>query len=488
MTTVTRLGYTMELLGISGKELALEIGTDITTVSKWKNGQRKLKPRSKYVEKIATYFLSDSFTFQRKQLLENIELMDIKSEDMSEVDWIEALKVWLTADVTYYPLTTTSFLPEEEEVNVGVHTGYEGWQRAMDIFWGTIRSLPPGQRVYIGDFGDIDWDEVDPKALKSMIENILKVVEMGHKVVILDYMTDTYKPYVVILRWLPVYLSENVEVRYIYRNRDEIYHESIYLIEDHLTQIGMSIDSSHSDHITLVHRDNASLKFYSKAMDEIMKRSQRLIHISGLEKPSNILDVMAENFKENRTTYMINQMPTFRNMPTKLLKEVLEDNEVTPEIQALCLDANLKRRALRNQCKYVQIYNLDAMEESVKRPYTIDNDLSLIAGKEIRIKKKFLQAHLAYLTTIQNNDDYTMVLTSFSSLNLNLGNSCISVQDDAIVIAWDPEKYNRAIYCKELTFVGGYFQYLREIWAQIPPISKNDHWRNKQIHRLLNPL
>ena len=486
MSTVTRLGYAMEILGITGKELALEIDTDITTVSKWKNGQRKLKLRSHHLDKIARYFLSEHFSYQKKQLLQNIDIYDMKFEDLKEEEVLEALKAWLIADVAYVPVSMLATIPEAQEVNVGVHTGYEGWKRAMDIFWGTLKTLPPGQGVYIGDFGDIHWDDVDPEALKSMIENILKVVNMGHKVVIIDYMTDAYKPYVVILRWLNVYLSENVEIRYIYKNNQEIYNESIYLIEGHLTQIGMSMEADHSDHITLVHRDEASLRFYSKAVAAIMEKSHRLVHVSDLRNPSNMLEVMESSFKDNHTTYMINQMPTFRNMPTKLLKEVLEDNDVPEDIQAICIEANLRRKELRKKFKYVQIYNLDALEEAVESEYSVDYDLSIIVGKEIRLKKKYIQAHLAYLTTIRNNDDYTMVLTSFKNLNLNVDKSCISVQDDSIVIAWNPERFDRAIYCTELTVVGGYFQYLREIWEQIPPISKSDHWRNKQLHRLLN--
>jgi transcriptional regulator with XRE-family HTH domain len=480
----TRLGLVMEQLNVTGKTLALEIGTDITTVSKWKNGQRKLKFRSKYAMKVADYFLSAPFTYQQKQLLANLEASGYAVPFETMAAFNAALRAWLTEDIDF----TASLNAEEddgEQVTVGVHTGYDGWQHAMHIFWGTLYKLPPGQRVYIGDFGDIQWDDVDPDALKSMIENILKVVSLGHKVVIIDYMTDSYRPYVVILRWLPVYLSKNVEVRYIYKNTEEVYNEGIYLIENQMTLIGMSIDHNHANHIALIHKDAASIEFYGKAMRAIMARSHQLIYVSDLKNPSDMLNIMETHFKEKQVTYMINQMPTFRNMPIDLLKEVLDDNDVADGIQALCLEANRKRRTLRSHCHYVQIYNLDALELAAGEAYVVDYDLSIIVGKEIRISKKHFHQQLAYLTTIKNSEAYTMVLTSFRNLNLNVDKSCISVQDDSIVIAWNPERFDRAIYCRELTVIGGYFQYLKDIWNQIPPISKNDHWRNKQLYRLL---
>ncbi|MDN5298895.1 MAG: hypothetical protein PWP51_1448 [Clostridiales bacterium] len=480
----TRLGLVMEQLNVTGKTLALEIGTDITTVSKWKNGQRKLKFRSKYAAKVAAYFLSEPFTYQQKQLLANLEASGYDGHFESEKAFGEALRAWLTEDVELVG-AFNSDEDDGEQVTVGVHTGYDGWRHAMTIFWETIYKLPPGQRVYIGDFGDIQWDDVDPDALKSMIDNILKVVSLGHKVVIIDYMTDSYRPYVVILRWLPVYLSKNVEVRYVYKNTEEIYNEGIYLIENHLSLIGMSIDKNHANHIALIHRDEASIAFYGKAIYAIMARSNQLIYASDLKDPTDMLNIMEMHFKEKQMTYMINQMPTFRNMPIDLLKQILDDNHVPEHLQSLCLEANRKRRALRSHCHYVQIYNLDALELAADASYVIDYDLSIIVGKEIRIQKALFHQQLAYLTTIKNSDAYTMVLTSFKNLNLNIDKSCISVQDDSIVIAWNPERFDRAIYCRELTVIGGYFRYLKDIWNQIPPITKNDHWRNKQLFRLL---
>jgi transcriptional regulator with XRE-family HTH domain len=483
----SRLGYIMSLLGVTGKTLALEVGIDMTTVSKWKNGQRKLKTRSKHAEKLAEYFLSESFTYQRNQILTLLTSSDFETTCMDDNELVKALALWMTEDTTLYPtLENATEDKEDAEVMIRIYKGYDGWKEAMEVFWGKIISLPAGQHIYLGDFGDIEWDLVDSNMMKYMIDNMLKVISLGHKITIIDYMTNTYKPYVVILRWLQVYLSPNVEVRYIYKQEEAYFNEAIYVVEGHMAVVGMNIEKSHGDHVTMIHQDETSSMFFEKAIKVFYDRSHQLIEVTGLKDPSNILKVMADHFKEKQTTYMINPMPTFRNMPIDLLKRILDDNDVPPYIQEMCLEANRKRRELRNRCRYVQIYNLDALEAAVAKPFVIDYDLSIIVGKEIKIKQHLFREHLEYLTTISNSDHYTMVLVSFDNLKLNVDQSSICVQDDSIVIAWHPEKFERAIYCKELTVIGEYFHYLKEIWHQIPPISKSDPWRQKQLSRLLD--
>jgi len=481
---ITRLTILMDTLGITGKELAMGIGTDTTTISKWRNGQRKLKARSGYTKVICQYLLGKDFTFQRNRLLSLLKDNGYDTEVMTDGELEDALCVWMSEeeDSMY---TSKSQKVAEDSSRIQVYSGYEGWKEAMNTFWEELYHMPPGQKVYIGDFGDVQWDLVMTDDIRFMLESIQKVVKAGHRVVIIDTMTDEYRPYVVILRWLPVYLSEYVEVRYIQRVAEEIYHKSIYVIENSIALSGMSIGEGNVSNVVMFHRDEQSVNFYQKVMGLIEINSRKLIYGSDLADPFHMVQIMEENFKTRQLTYMINHMPTFRNMPLELLEKILKDNQVEEAVQKLCLEANMKRREIRNRCNYIQIYNLDDIEAAVNKEFIIDYDLSRIVGRNVKIKKEFFCEYLQYLSEITTTDSYTMVLTSFKDLNLNADHSSISVQDDSIVIAWNAELYDRAIYCRELTVVGGYFQYLKEIWNRIPLISKNDKWTQKQFKRLL---
>lgn len=484
----TRLSYLMNLMDVSGKELAIEIGTDTTTISKWKNGQRKLKSRSPYALKLTEYFLSELFAYQRNYIIDILDTSGYEVDDENEDELVQTLKIWLTEEGVTSSALSGLVKESQEDVNyVEVYKGYDGWKKALNIFWNVVNKLSTKEAIYLGDFGDVQWDNVDSKEFEYMIDSIIRIAHSGHKVVILDYMTDAYKPYKVLLRWLPIYLNRNVEVRYIYKVEEEIYKNCIYIVDHNLVFKGMSINDN-EEHITLIHRDDASISFYDKVMALIIKNSERLIYGVDLKSPFDIIKVLEDNFKEKQITYTINHMPTFLNMSQELLKDILDDNEVSEDIQEICLKVNKSRCELRKKNNYIQIYNLDEMEKALKFDDVIDYDLSVIVGKNIKIKKDFFKRHLEYLMNVSNSECYTMVLTSFDSLKLNVDKSSIIVQDDSIIVAWNPKNFDRAIYCKELTFIGGYYRYLRDIWQQIPPIAKSEHWRKKQLDRMINEI
>lgn len=485
MQTNSRISYLMELLGISGKELAMEIGTDTTTVSKWRNGQRKLKYRSKYTRKIVTYFLSDTFLLHREKLFSLLKNYNIDISNRAENEIIEMLCVWMTEEVEDSFIQLEAKCKEDTIVPVEVYSGNEGWFAGAKSFWDYVIELPPGQTVYIGDFGDVQWDALGQTAVREMVSSIYRCVKRGHKVIIIDKMTDEYKPYVVILRWLPIYLQKGVEIKYFQKDMKEFYKKSVYAVENHIALVGMSLEKEKADNLTMVHRDEISVSFYYKMIASIANNSKQLIFTSKLSNTMKMVEIMKENFNPMKLTYMIHHMPTFHNMPVSLLEEILKDNEVSEQQMELCLLVNEKRREIRNQCNYIQIYDLDALEEAIQKDYIVDYELSKVLGKEARIKKDQFREHLKYLAKITTTSTYTMVLTSFKELNLNVDNTSIIVQDDSIVIAWNAQLHDRRMYCKELTVVGGYFNYLREIWNRIPAISKNDNWTTKQLNRML---
>ena len=66
----------MNLLGISGKDLADKLSVDTSLVSRWKSGERKLTLTSSYVDTIAGYFLSRAYPPKDRQLYTLLKTYD----------------------------------------------------------------------------------------------------------------------------------------------------------------------------------------------------------------------------------------------------------------------------------------------------------------------------------------------------------------------------------------------------------------------------
>lgn len=130
----TRISYLMDMLGISGKELALAIGTDTTAVSKWRSGQRKLKVRSKYSKRMAAYFISDAYALQKQRIVALLTNDQLETEDKTDQELIEMLSIWMTDDAGEIIVKREVVDRDQPEVSVEVYSGYPGWKRAVKIF------------------------------------------------------------------------------------------------------------------------------------------------------------------------------------------------------------------------------------------------------------------------------------------------------------------------------------------------------------------
>ena len=91
MKTETTLAYLMQLLDVSGKELAVEADTDTTTVSKWRTGKRRLAAESGACRAVAAFFLSSRFAVRGAELNSFMEGLVSGFSDMDAGKRLEAM-------------------------------------------------------------------------------------------------------------------------------------------------------------------------------------------------------------------------------------------------------------------------------------------------------------------------------------------------------------------------------------------------------------
>jgi len=54
-------------------------------------------------------------------------------------------------------------------------------------------------------------------------------------------------------------------------------------VEGQMAVVGMSIEKSHGDHVTMIHQDETSTVFFEKAIKAFYERSYQLIEVSDLK-------------------------------------------------------------------------------------------------------------------------------------------------------------------------------------------------------------
>ncbi len=485
----SRLGYLMKRLEISGKELSENLSIDITSISKWRTNQRRLSYKNKCTREIAHYLLVSEMEGKRK-VIDEILRMYMPSLDFNHEGQVaDALAVWLTDEEADTRIVKEKKnLPDMGGYNtsVRVYTGDKGIEESIQSFWQATFSARPGKEILIIDFGDIDYSADNIK--DESIRLIHEAIRYGHRIKIIDGAVDTYRPYISIFRWMSVYLSEAVEVWYRQARDNRENHYSINLLPGVCSLYSMSVDSPIRQIHCMMFTDKESVDFFAKTARTSFEKSQKMIETVPVGNISKMLEVLDTHLASKQLTYMLNPSPTFRSMSQELLRKILRENDVGEEYIRLCLEANRKTREIRERCKYRQLYDLGTMEAKAKEPYTIEPDLSKICKKEIRISRENLKLHMETLSQIPNSEMYSMTLTNLKAVPVLPTHISMIVQDDRLVVAWDSEKYNCRMYSMAIHVIGGFYEYMEEMWESIPAICKTDEWRKKQFSKMLQLL
>lgn len=483
-----KLKWLMQALNISGIELADHLGIDYAIVSKWRTGKRLLKYRSAHVKKLATFILS-SPTEREAHLVQRLLKETYPDLDDNNQEQLEsAFCVWLTVPKKPESIDTaddtdiTGIFSVQVETTLGIDNAF----REQSRFFHLLRGMEQGQVVTVADFGAVGWANVDISLIEQTVRETLKSLACGHHIRIVDQITETYRPWDFMFRFIPIYLNENV-TSYFYRDpKPSPLRQNMYLIEG---RAALTISSTPADPeriISSFYRQPEYVTFYDSINTTIMEDSQLMIQTMQAQHIHELLDIIDSHIKSSRLLYMINRLPTFRNMTQELLEEILENNGVDYAEKRLCLSAGRKSTAIRGRCKSRQIYDLDALETLAEQDDFIEYDLSTILGRQIKMTKQQFFRQLEYLKKNIRDDEYSLVLYPFSKLKMETPPPInIIVQDDSLSAAWDVEKYSRRMYSEDLSIVNGFYQYAQSVWEHIPPVSKTEEWCKKQIDRLL---
>ena len=485
MKFADKLKWLMNSLDISGRELSQQLGVDYSIVSKWRTGQRRMTMRSKHIKNLAEILLDSQGEKSRGIIAEILhgQYPDIDLSDPCQA--INALCLWLTMPEIPQADVHSAFGSAFEPLS-DISTGTKNMFSMQKQFFKMLGDLPSSQLVTVTNFGAVDWSVPNAQLQESIINITMDALNRGHKMHIIDMITETYRPWESMFRWLPLYLHENSTVYYIHNTQPYPLRENLYDTDGCFMLSAVSTTADPEAVITSFYDDEPHMALYGNVLNELRRHCHLLIHKLPVDHIYEILDLIDSHMKSARLLYMVNRLPTFRNMPQALLKEILIDNNVPENLMENILRANKKSTSTRTRCLSRQIYDLDAVEAAAEQDSTVEQELSLVVGRPIYVRRNQFLRQLDNIRSRLNEDLYQMVLYPFSKLPMSyVPPFNVIVQDDSLCVAWDAPKYQYRMYSEELSVVNGFFQLTGTIWNHIPPMCKSVSWCGKQIDRLL---
>lgn len=225
------------------------------------------------------------------------------------------------------------------EVPLQTSIGLENLFDAQNTLFHLLRSLPAGQSITIADCGAVDWAHTDRTLLEEGIRANREALAAGHHMRIIDQLTDTYRPWELMFQWLPMYLQPNVET-FFYRNPKPMpLRQNLMVIHGHAALVMSSTAAAPGLVIASLYRDPEYVRLFDAVIDTMLADSHPMMQVMDAGQLAPFLQMIEEHVRSRRVLYMINRLPTFRNMPPALLDEILRGNGVQGALYERCTAA-----------------------------------------------------------------------------------------------------------------------------------------------------
>ena len=483
--TGERLSWLIRTLGSSGKELSHVIGIDCSTMSKWRKGKRTLKYNSDYARRIAQWAVHSPIEQQTGILAQMLQEWQPSLHIDSTEQKADALRLWLT--LTKQPEVQLASERKSVQVPADILIGMEKMLDAQNTMFRLMYELPGKQEMVMMDFGAVDWSACPRHLLENCVEeNLNALTDPQHTMTIIDQLSDTYRPRELMFQWMPIYLQSNVQTCF-YRNPKPLpLRQNVLLIRGHAVLLMSSTASDPTRVLSIFYDDPSYIQMFEEMADTLIADSRPMIEVMETRLLIPFLRQIGQHIRSSHLLYMINQLPTFRNMPPELLDEILQYNQVTGRAYEECMAAGRQSTATRTRCESRQLYNLDAIEEAMERDYTIDADLSAVVGRDVLVTREHLRKQLLFLREHLRARHYSLTIYPFSRLELHTSPPCnLIVQDDSMAAAWDAGQYTQRMYSEEMSVISGFYQYADSLWEQISPACHAEAWCQRRIDALL---
>lgn len=270
----TNLARLMLAFDLQGRELAAWLNVDVSLVSKWRTGKRKLNKKSLYLKEIVRYFISQDKNGQFARILKVLsdECMiepgtgsqelsvilgrwlstyEIGGEESALNNFVEANKL---KENKYYVLKGEEGAKKTKMVCLDVAI-QEGADTEMMIF----TQEPPLNLEIDGDYHG-RW-----------VENCLEFLKLGGKLKIIIPVMMEYRALAgILLYWLPMYLQGNTEVYFYMQGvEDTVKKQLCYVRNQCAVYRGIYENSLEGDSCTYLFTDRGILEEVNRYLDSI---------------------------------------------------------------------------------------------------------------------------------------------------------------------------------------------------------------------------
>lgn len=337
MNYKSQLGYILDLIEITGKDLASAINVDRTLVSKWKNNARPIKPNNNHFGNLIEAIIF--FNNRRKDsILERFFGRIYPNEDKNEPEYLEVcLTLWLDGkDLGNFDNLNDWRVSKSAlyATHVEVYQGNPGKRNAILDFFDYALTLPPGQEIFISDLDNQAWLYEDQHFSQMYHKRFMELIHCGHNITIVHALEtfDTHPKHINFERF-KMYYTGHVTSYYSTRRERRSSESSLYIIHRHMSLSSHCPDGPSENRHTMIQKDPFSVQHNVRIFVKRMKQAEQMISTFSSQggKLKGFLQDFYKQLKPTDIFYSAPQIP-LALYPESLLQEILNEHNISQEL------------------------------------------------------------------------------------------------------------------------------------------------------------
>jgi len=361
----SRLETLMRITSVSGKTLSNVLHIDVSLISRWKNGKRKITNMD-YLYDITNFFIE----LEDKHYLPTYYNLLNMTSDLSIEQVQESLALWLSLPLNDEDILRIHSLKTDSsssDTYLKSYLGNSGRRQAVLDFLSTAAKLK-ASKIYLISREDIGWMVENPDFLKQWAAGMMKCITSGYEIYIIHTikgsMAELSRVY---LQWMPFYMTSKVHAFYINKQINTLPEETLFIAENTLVCQGNCYIGDDSQRYTALTNDLITIQSRQNNYLHLLASATRLNNIYQIKSLAKVFQsvISAGNNKED--SLFRSEELFFSTTPRHLLIEILDHNRVHENIATNLI--NFYDQLNKNFNQNVKLFRLGCQKVS---PYDTD--------------------------------------------------------------------------------------------------------------------
>lgn len=352
---------------------------------------------------------------------------------------------------------SSSGLPAKNDSRCFAYYGNEGKRGAIHAFIAHLASIPANGTIYFLSDENLDWLFENSAFLVRFHESITLLLKRGFRICrITGPLSTADQAFDSMSRWLPHYMTGQVESYYYPRLRDELYRRTLVVLPDVAAVLSTSTAGQPDSRATLFTLDQRLTNAYAGDFLDILKKCRPMMTTYSTESGAEELLRCISQFESDRGD-RIQQSTSLSSITSppaliRLAAEGASGNEKNAIIAAMAKAQEMFRQSLFHYTA-IDIHSV-ATPEAV-RAGTVPMSVSYLRRTEMLYYTPETYAlHLeSIIDHIEQFENYHAVLLPHDeethALMVKEGRHAILLRADTPLVAFEVSQPNIAEACRE---------------------------------------